>query len=129
MATLYSPITNSFYDTAIEYPSLPHDVYEITDEEYHYVMKRVHEHGETVTFRDGKLMTVRVEVPLTWEQIRTKRQRLLAKSDHTDLLSFKAREGKKVYDAWQKYRQELRDITANFETPDSVVWPEPPASK
>jgi len=29
-------------------------------------------------------------------------------------------------DAWKKYRQELRDITKTYKSPDNVKWPTKP---
>ena len=30
-------------------------------------------------------------------------------------------------DDWKKYRQDLRDITKTYESPDDVVWPTEPS--
>lgn len=61
-------------------------------------------------------------------ELRAKRNIMLSESDFTDTLSYKTRKGNNTYDAWQTYRQALRDITAQPGFPLDVVWPEPPAT-
>jgi hypothetical protein len=58
---------------------------------------------------------------IAWEQTRLNRDTLLSKSDWTQLADSKA---DKL--AWAAYRQNLRDIPQNFDTPESVVWPSKP---
>lgn len=55
---------------------------------------------------------------------RTERDRLLSKSDWTQLLdsSLTAEQ----VEAWQGYRQQLRDVPGQAEFPMNVVWPECP---
>ena len=55
-----------------------------------------------------------------------KRNLLLVESDWTDTLSSKARLGEDLYNAWQEYRQALRDITKQKGFPENVVWPTQP---
>lgn len=59
---------------------------------------------------------------------RDKRNLLLAESDWTDTLSAKARLGDSTYNAWQTYRQSLRDITTQTGFPHNIIWPTPPNS-
>jgi len=56
-----------------------------------------------------------------WKPIRNQRDRLLAASDWTQLSDSTANK-----EAWASYRQSLREIPQNFQTPESVVWPEKP---
>jgi hypothetical protein len=60
---------------------------------------------------------------MTWEDIRTQRDQLLLDSDWTQL-----RDVRDKLDAgvWNTYRQELRDITTKFDTPEEVVFPQKP---
>lgn len=60
-----------------------------------------------------------------WAKIRLKRSELLTNSDWTDTLSAKNRLGDELYNAWQQYRQALRDIT-NQADPYTVTWPTAP---
>ena len=57
-----------------------------------------------------------------WQQIRIKRDDLLQQSDWTDTLSAKTRLGDELYNAWQNYRQALRDVT-NQPDPFTITWP------
>ena len=52
-----------------------------------------------------------------------KRLGLLTDSDWTDTLSAKTRLGDALYQAWQDYRQALRDITLQPDYPLEVIWP------
>ena len=58
---------------------------------------------------------------------RSKRDRLLAESDWTDTLSAKTRLGDALYNAWQDYRQILRDVPQQPGFPWNIAWPEPPS--
>lgn len=62
-------------------------------------------------------------------QAKSKRQALLLQSDWTDTLSAKARLGDALYQAWQDYRQALRDITAQAGYPLAISWPTPPGGQ
>lgn len=55
--------------------------------------------------------------------IKIARQKLLIDSDWTDTLSAKTRLGDALYQAWQDYRQALRDITLQPDYPLDVIWP------
>lgn len=59
--------------------------------------------------------------------IRKERDELLAKSDYTDLVSFRVRMGNDVYNLWQTYRQALRDITSQVGFPTNVTFPAKPS--
>lgn len=59
-------------------------------------------------------------------EARAKRDKLLAESDWTDTLSAKSRLGDSLYQAWQDYRQALRDISSQPGFPANVIWPKPP---
>lgn len=58
--------------------------------------------------------------------IKAERNRLLTESDWTDTLSAKNRLGEELYNSWQTYRQQLRDITSQPGYPQQVVWPQAP---
>jgi hypothetical protein len=55
--------------------------------------------------------------------IKATRQTLLIDSDWTDTLSAQTRLGDVLYQAWQDYRQALRDITLQPDYPLEVIWP------
>jgi hypothetical protein len=62
-----------------------------------------------------------------WPVVRAERNRLLQESDWTDTYSAPTRLGQELYDAWQVYRQALRDITDQPD-PFNIAWPTPPDS-
>jgi hypothetical protein len=59
-----------------------------------------------------------------WAEVREERDRLLAASDWTQVGDAPLTDVE--LNAWQDYRQTLRDIPQDFPTPDDVVWPEQP---
>lgn len=60
----------------------------------------------------------------TWDQIRSQRNSLLADCDWTQLPDVNLSTQQKS--AWASYRQDLRDITTQFDLPGNVVWPTSP---
>lgn len=58
--------------------------------------------------------------------IRDQRNTLLNQSDWTDTLSAKSRLGDDLYNAWQTYRQALRDIPSQDGFPANTIFPTPP---
>lgn len=67
------------------------------------------------------------EIPVEQKvaETRYKRTQLMAACDWTDTLSAKTRLGDAAYEAWQTYRQSLRDITLQAD-PFNIVWPVAP---
>lgn len=64
---------------------------------------------------------LQIESKIAWEPVRIERDMLLSRSDWTQLSDSSS---DKV--AWATYRQALRDIPQNFQSPDLVVWPTRP---
>jgi len=58
--------------------------------------------------------------------IKKQRLKLLQESDWTDTASAPTRLGQELYQQWQTYRQQLRDITQQTGYPFTVTWPTPP---
>lgn len=56
------------------------------------------------------------------ENLRNQRNKLLDESDWTQMSDIP----KSKRDTWKSYRQELRDITKTYQSPDTVVWPTKP---
>ena len=72
------------------------------------------------TFENGAV--VKYAAPaLTWSDIRSTRNALLAASDWRAMPDAPA-----MSDAWTLYRQALRDIPATYSSPSDVVWPVEP---
>lgn len=122
MTMYYSPSTNGFYDSNLSYSSLPEDLIEITQSLYQNLLDGHYKNNKEIYF-DGTRPALRdiTPPPITWDVIQGKRNKLLSKSDYTQMPDWP---GNKV--AWAKYRQELRDITENFAKPEDVVFPTPP---
>ena len=57
-----------------------------------------------------------------WNQIREMRNLELAKSDWTQVGDVPD----SIKLPWQSYRSELRDLPANLDSPDAIVWPNRP---
>lgn len=123
MAIYFSPSSKSFYDNKIYYAEWPKDLIEITEEEHMRLLDGA-SRGKEIDYVNGKIVLVDRKVVITWDDITTKRARLLRESDYTQTLDWP---GDKQ--AWAVYRQKLRDITADFENPEDVVWPTPPSSQ
>ena len=70
---------------------------------------------------DGEAFHGPDPLPLSWDAIRGQRDRLLEASDWTQVADAPVDAA-----AWAVYRQQLRDIPQNFDSPDDVVWPEAP---
>jgi hypothetical protein len=75
-------------------------------------------------YQNGALVSVEV-IPATWENVRADRAPLLAQAD---IEINKAQDAGNAAreTALRAYRQQLRDITIDFPTPDAVVWPTMP---
>ena len=58
-----------------------------------------------------------------WEEVRIERNRLLTESDWTQNPDVP----ETTRNAWTTYRQELRDITSTYSSPEEVVWPTNPS--
>ncbi|MCX4026629.1 phage tail assembly chaperone [Endozoicomonas sp. SM1973] len=58
---------------------------------------------------------------IQWAMIRAKRNKLLSKTDWTQLADTPPN-----IKAFKVYRQKLREIPQTYSNPDEVVWPEMP---
>jgi len=65
-----------------------------------------------------------VEAERAWAAVRTERNSLLSASDWTQVADAPLTASEKQ--AWADYRQALRDVPQDFDSPDDVVWPETP---
>lgn len=65
-----------------------------------------------------------VEKEIIWDQLRLKRDRLIASTDWTQMPDAPLDDAKKA--EFTAYRQALRDIPQTYSDPDAVVWPEKP---
>ena len=65
------------------------------------------------------------EIPMTAEEARTQRDKLLAATDWTQVLD--APIDAATRESYRAYRQALRDIPQQEEFPDTITWPELPS--
>lgn len=65
------------------------------------------------------------DIPMTAEEARTKRDKLLADTDWTQVLD--APIDAATREAYRVYRQALRDIPEQEGFPETIIWPELPA--
>ena len=61
-----------------------------------------------------------------WASLRAERDRRLAATDWTQLPDVPLTQQQR--EAWQAYRQALRDVPQQPGAPYDVIWPEPPES-
>lgn len=72
-------------------------------------------------YQDGQFIDPPVDLSKLEEEVRAKRNQLLAESDWTQVADAPVDQT-----AWAAYRQELRDITEQAGFPTDVIWPVAP---
>jgi hypothetical protein len=77
-------------------------------------------------YQNGDFVEPPRNIEFEWQQVRVKRNALLALSDISVLPDRWAVMTTEKQTAWSTYRQSLRDITTTFSDPKDVVWPEAP---
>jgi hypothetical protein len=123
MTIYYSPTTKGFYDTDFGYPSLPQDIIEITREQHNTFLNGMNMQNKELVLSQGNLVLQDRVVVITWEQIRSKRNNLLALSDYTQMSDWP---GDKA--SWATYRQTLRDLPQTYTNASDVIWPTKPGA-
>lgn len=121
MTRYFSPSTQGFYISEINYPSLPADIVEISEQEHSLLLNAINDHKEIYLNESNVLASRDRNVVISWDNIRSKRNRLLDESDFTQMPDWP---GNKT--AWATYRQTLRDIPQTYSTTAEVIWPEKP---
>jgi hypothetical protein len=121
MTIYYSPTTKGFYDTDFGYSSLPQDIIEITKEQHAEFLYGMNMQNKELVLSGSNLVLQDRVVIITWEQIRSRRNNLLALSDYTQMADWP---GDK--EAWATYRQALRDLPQTYTNAADVVWPSKP---
>ena len=121
MALYYSLTSKGFYDTDLGYASYPDDIIEITLGQYRELLDGVNLQGKEI-YLDGDTLALKDRiVVITWNNIRDKRNYLLAKSDYTQMADWP---GDKA--SWATYRQALRDLPQTYTNAADVIWPTAP---
>ena len=78
----------------------------------------------TLASIDAQIGDVELEVKMMWKKIRKERNQLLKDSDYMILADAPVDETQKQ--EWTTYRQALRDIPQDYDSPDEVVYPTKP---
>ena len=125
MTMFYSPSTKSIYSSDLKYPVLPDDIIELTSVELKNLTVQINKNFKDVQVVNGAIVYVdRIPISPSWDEIRSKRNALLAACDWTQMIN----DVPSTVDiaAWKVYRQELRDITTSFTDTNKIIWPIPP---
>lgn len=123
MTRYYSPSTNGFYISDIEYASIPSDIVEITEEQHDEMLHELNVNSKIAVFNGGNLSYIDQPVVVTWDTIRARRDRLLANSDYTQSPDWPG-----SGTLWAAYREKLRDLPQTYSTPEDVIFPTPPGA-
>ena len=78
----------------------------------------------TLASIDAQIGDVELEAKMMWKKIRKERNQLLGESDYMILADAPVDETQKQ--EWTTYRQALRDIPQDYDSPDEVVYPDKP---
>jgi hypothetical protein len=79
--------------------------------------------NKELVLSQGNLILQDRIVVITWEQIRSRRNNLLALSDYTQMSDWP---GDKA--SWATYRQALRDLPQTYTNAADVIWPTKPGA-
>lgn len=79
---------------------------------------------EVVTEAEFDIVITDITNATNWANLRSKRDRLLAECDWTQVADCALSETKKIQ--WKTYRTSLRDLPANTADPANPVWPSKP---
>ena len=78
----------------------------------------------TLASIDLQISDAEIEAKMMWKKIRKERNQLLGESDYLILADAPVDETQKQ--EWTTYRQSLRDIPQDYDSPDEVVYPDKP---
>ena len=119
----YSKSTKGFYTTQIHGTNIPSDCVEISCEIHQTLLNDQSQGKQIVPDERGYPIAITPTVPpITWEQIRNRRDVLLKVTDWAALPDVNV----STKQSWLVYREMLRNIPQKFKTPEEVVWPEKP---
>jgi hypothetical protein len=124
MTIYYSPTTKGFYDGSVEYLILPSDLVEIPASDHMALVDAINNQQKEIVVDVNGDISLRDVVPvITWDNIRSRRNSLLASSDYTQMADWP---GDKT--AWAVYRQQLRDLPQIYTNAANVLWPTVPGA-
>lgn len=120
MSVYFSIANDGFYHSGAGV-KIPDDAIELTDSQYKHLLHELNTENKKLVLENGQLVTKKRNPELTWDMIRSKRNKLLAKSDYTQMPDWPGNSR-----AWADYRQKLRDLPDEFNDPNEVIWPKQP---
>lgn len=120
MAIYYNVKNKAFYDSDTGIP-VPEGSIEITKKQHETFLAGMNNRNMNVVLEKNKLVLKSKRRIVSWNQIRSIRDRLLKECDYTQMPDWP---GDKA--AWANYRQQLRELPENFKEPESVIWPKRP---
>ena len=109
---------------------MPNICYQKTDGEAHDLCFKEQPEAGDIIYDGYKMPDIETlhdeefKVRGKWIDIRNKRTRLLGESDYMILADAPVDETQKQ--EWTTYRQALRDIPQDYDSPDEVVYPDKP---
>ena len=122
----YNKDTNKFsgfYDSDI-HTVIPLPNKSLSNDQYKLAFDLISSNKSVVVDGVEIIPEVLSTIPVTWNSIRSKRNRKLINSDYTQLLDYPGNR-----EEWALYRQQLRDIPQRFTDPSKVIWPTNPEVK
>lgn len=111
-----------FFDSDIT-PSVPEPNVKISDKQHELFYNAIIANKSITVGSITILPYEPIVIKLDWEDIRRKRDDLLAQSDWTQL-SDVPNDLKLKY---AEYRQALRDVPSSYKSPGDVIWPAKPS--
>ena len=108
---------------------MPNICYQKTDGEAHDLCFKEQPEAGDIIYDGYKMPDIETlhdeefKVRSKWIYIRNKRTRLLKDSDYTMLKDYPTTVSEQE---WTTYRQALRDIPQDYDSPDEVVYPDKP---
>lgn len=128
MTVYFDPTRQGFiHDDIIS--DIPSDAIALDEKQYVYFLGEIAK-GKMLDLVDGKIVAREQPSDISWDDIRRKRNTLLAACDWTQVADVPLTSAQKA--AWNTYRQALRDITdkvkANSNGELTVTWPTAPTS-
>ena len=117
MKYFYSPSSKGFFIDSI-HKNIPGDAIELTEDRYTELSNC--EPSQEIAYINGHVVLIERDLSITWDMIRTQRDRLISKTDWSQLDDIPV----EIKDKYKEYRQALRDVPQSFSSPALVVWPD-----
>ena len=104
---------------------MPTDLIEVDGLTHKTIVNELHNNNKEISVVNGNITLVEKQqrvIENNWNQVRSKRKKLLADCDYTQLPDYPTNKKSE----WASYRQELRDIPQKYKNISDIVWPSKP---